>query len=290
MTISGTMGPPTWVDGPFPVVRPYRLVDVATIKDDPEGRWRNGAQVWSYPPDGAFTWNPCPEGTFEQGLKFEGGAIPIPFFDAFQVYVAETCTARSTNVEDIREYINRAIAVFAAVESYGVEHVFAAGLFGSANPYLADTNADLLNGGTALSAIEALCELEQAIGETQRGGIIHADPATVTAWESTGFTLDRVGSGVGGKLVTRGCGTPIVVGTGYIGVNPEAGPTATAKQSWAWATGPVDVRRGDVIENPPQLKQALDRTTNDITYRVERDYLVDWDTTLQVAVRVDRTL
>jgi hypothetical protein len=286
MTISGTMGPPTWVDGPFPVVRPYRLVDVATIKDDLVGRWRAGAQVWAYPPDGAFTWNPCPEGTFEQGTKFEGGVIPIPLFDAFQVYVAETCTARSTNVENLEEFVQRAQAVFAAVESFGVERVLARGLFGSANPYLGDSNADLLNAGAALGAIEALCELEQAIGETQRGGVIHADPATVTAWESTGFTLDKVGA----KLVTRGCGTPVVVGTGYIGTDPDGGAAASAKQSWAFATGPVDIRRGDVEVLPAQIKQALDRTTNDVTYRVERDYLVDWDTVLQAAVLVDRTL
>ena len=255
---------------------------------DDQGRSRPAlagrAQIWSYPEDGAFTWNPCPEGTFEQGTKFEGGVIPIPLFDAFQVYVAETCTARSVNVENIDEYIARAIAVFAAVESYGIEHVLAAGLFGSSNPHLTDANAHLLNSGAATNAIEALCLLEDAIGTTERGGTIHASPAVVTAWESTGFTLDKNGA----KLTTRACGTPIVVGTGYIGTHPSAGSAPVAKQGWAYATGPIDIRRGDVITNPPQLRQALDRTTNEVTYRVERDYLVDWDTVLQAAVLVDR--
>lgn len=286
MTFNGTLGPPTWVDGPFPVVRPYRLLDIATIKDDLDPHWRAGAQIWSYPEDGAFTWNPCPEGTFEQGTKFEGGVTPIPLFDAFQVYVAETCTARSVNVENIQEYIDRAVAVFAAVESYGVEHVLSAGLFGSSAPHLTDSSATLLNSGAATNAIEALCELEDAIGETERGGTIHASPATVTAWESTGFTLDKVGQ----KLVTRACGTPIVVGTGYIGQKPASGGSPTSKQAWAFATGPIDIRRGDIITNPPQLRQALDRTTNEVTYRVERDYLVDWDTVLQAAVLVDRSI
>ena len=116
--------------------------------------------------------------------------------------------------------------------------------------------------------------------------MIHATAGTVTGWESLGFTLDRVNN----VLVTRGCGTPIVVGTGYAGSHPVGSSVPTAKQAWAYATGPVDVRRGDVIVNPPEIKQALDRTTNEITYRVERDYLVDWDTVLQAAVLVDRTL
>ena len=56
------------------------------------------------------------------------------------------------------------------------------------------------------------------------------------------------------------------------------------------ATGPIDIRRGDVEVLPPVIRQTLDRRTNVITYRVERDYLVDWDTVLQAAVLVDRTL
>ncbi len=285
-TFNGTLGPPTWVDGPFPVVRPYRLLDTANVIDDPDPRWRAGAQIYSYPEDGAYTWNPCPEGTFEQGTKFEGGVITIPLFDAFQVYVAETCTARGAGVDQIDRFIARATAVFAATESYGVERVLVEGLFGSSGPYLADSAATLLNSGAATAAIEALCQLEQAIGVTQRGGMIHADPATVTDWESTGFTLDKVG----GKLVTRACGTPVVVGTGYIGSKPSSGSGATARQSWAYATGPVDIRRGDVLTLPPKISQALNRTDNEITYRVERDYLVDWDTVLQAAVLVDRSL
>jgi hypothetical protein len=290
MTITGTVGPPTWVDGPFPVVRKSRLLDVATIKDDDGegglGRWRDSAQVWAYPEDGAFTWNPCPEGTFTNSPKFEGGVSPIPIFNAFQVYVSETCTARSANLQDPQEFIARAQAVFAATESHGVEHVLAAGLFGGSSPYLADASANLLDGGAAQSLTESLCALEDAIAETQRGGVIHATAGTVTGWESLGFTLDRVGP----TLVTRACQTPIVVGTGYAHVHPDSGSVAGAKQAWAFATGPVDVRRGTVEVLPPLVKQALDRSDNTITYRVERDYLVDWDTVLQAAVLVDRTI
>jgi hypothetical protein len=286
MTITGTVGPPTWVDGPFPVVRKSRLLDVATIKPDDDPHWRSSAQVWTYPPDGAFTWNPCPEGTFAEGTKFEGGAIPIPLFNAFQVYVAETCLAKSVNVDRIEEYTARAVAVFAAVESHGVEHVLSQGLFGSANPYLADSEVDLIAAGAAQTLAESLALLEDAIAATQRGGVIHATAGTVTGWESLGFTLDRVA----GVLVTRACQTPIVVGTGYAGAQPAGGAAPGTHTAWAFATGPVDIRRGDVEVLPPQIKQTLDRTTNEVTYRAERDYLVDWDTVLQAAVLVDRTL
>jgi hypothetical protein len=289
MTIT-TTGPLTWVDGPLPIIRTSRLLDVATIPDDPDPHWRAGAQIYSYPPDVAHVWNPCGDGTFQGSSKAEGAVIPIPVFGGFQVYLAETCTMRGLpNVggeKDQDAFVARATAAFAAVESHGVELVLASGTFMEDEPYLGDTDLDILNGGAATGPIPALCLLEQAIGKTGRGGTIHADPGTVTAWESTGFTLDKVG----GKLVTRACGTPIAVGTGYIGTKPDAGAAPTAEQGWAFATGPVTVRRGDVEVVPGTIKEALNRTTNEITYRVERDYLVDWDTVLQAGVLVGWTL
>lgn len=293
MSLQASLGPLQWIDGPYPVIRPYRLLDVATIVPDLDPHWRAGAQVYSYPPDLAHTWNPCPDGSSQQGAtKMEGGIIPIPVFNAFTVYLAESCGSRGVgaipNVEEAQaRFVARAEAVFAAVEAQAVELEFSQGLSLPGNPFLADGEGTPLAGGAAVGPVEALCLLEDAIAETGRGGVIHATPGTVTAWESTGFTLDKSGS----VLYTRACGTPVVVGTGYLGADPQGQAEAADGQAWAYATGPVQIRRAPTIEIlPARIEQALDRETNLITYRAERDYLVDWDTVLQAEVLIDRSI
>ncbi len=66
-------------------------------------------------------------------------------------------------------------------------------------------------------------------------------------------------------------------------------------EEWAYATGPVDIRRSEIFTTPDTLAQALDRSLgasnsrpNTITYRAERYFAVDWDSALQAAVRIDR--
>lgn len=278
-----TTAPPLVVNGPLPVIRPYRLVDTATIIEDPDIHYEAGVQVYSYPPDLPHTWDPCPSGS--RGLKVEGGVIPLPIFGGFQVYVAETCQSRGIG-PDQQAFMDRALAVFAAVESHGVELELSQGIVLDEQPFFCDAERTLLAGGAAVKPAVGLALLEQAIGATARGGMLHATPGTVAMWDSLGYTLDVKGQ----KLVSRANGTPISVGTGYIGAQPDGGTAPTETKSWAFATGPIDVRRGRVEVLPDNVKEALNRSTNQITYRVERNYVVDWDTVLQAAVYIDWAL
>jgi hypothetical protein len=53
----------------------------------------------------------------------------------------------------------------------------------------------------------------------------------------------------------------------------------------------VQIRRSpNVTIMPDELSQALNRAENIVTYRAERDALIDWDTQLQVGVLVDRSI
>ena len=52
-----------------------------------------------------------------------------------------------------------------------------------------------------------------------------------------------------------------------------------------YATGPVEVRLGEVAVM--DIKEVLDRSNNDVTFRAERYVLVTWDTQLQAAILVD---
>lgn len=286
------------VNAPRPVPPKYRLIDVANIIEETDPHWQTGLQVWGYPETGVETdepsvWALCSsDGT---SIKSEGGTIALPDFDSFTVYLTETCTARSVfdtkrdgETQDEyqarvqQQYLDRALASFAAAESWAVEKEFAGGHLLPGNPHLCDANADVLNSGAVTDAKEALARLVNAVGETGQQGLIHATPATIVGWGEFYVRPE------GGLLITMD-GVPIVRGTGYIDQHPVGESQAGSGEDWAFATGPVDVRRTQVFVTPGDVSQALDRDNNTLTYRVERTYTVDWSTTLQAAVLVDWT-
>ena len=130
-----------------------------------------------------------------------------------------------------------------------------------------------------------LAALENAIGETHRAGIIIADPATVTAWAAQYLVYEDSRTG---RLRTAP-GTPVVVAQGAIGLHPDSEAAPAFGNSWAWATGMVHAFVGDPYILPEDVKQALDREVNLLTYRAEASGVVYWDTALQVGVQVDWT-
>lgn len=276
--MSPTMGPPYLVDGPRPLPPDYSLLATANIPDTPDPHWQNGVEVWSYPPDLPHSWDPCSSGS--DRVKAEGGTIPLPQFGAFIVYFSETCTTRSIRTPE--EFIARATTAFNATVSYAVEQEFALGTaMGLINPYLTDTNLDVLNGGAATPALEALSWLERAIATTGRKGLIHASPQIVTRWGD--FRVKDVA----GRLQSI-VGTPVAAGQGYSGVEAD-GTGGVAGADWAFATGPVDIRRSGMRVYPENISEALLRSENLVTYYVEETFAVDWDTVLQSGILVDWT-
>jgi hypothetical protein len=285
-----TLGPPRVLDGPAPVPPRYSLLTVATIIEDlivrpdgqtvPDEHWMAGAQIYPYPSreDGA-AHGPCATGTERE--KLEGGVLALPEFGAFTVYVAETCTARG--IGDNEAFMNRAVVALNGLEAALVEHEFQSGTALPENPHLGDADVDILT-GSPLGPMEALAQLENAIATTGKMGVVHTDPGTATAWAAE-HVVEREGA----NLRAVATGTPIVVGYGYVGTAPlgESAPADT--EGWAYATGPIHIRRSNIEMLPGSLAQALDRQNNVVTYRAERHYLVDWDTELQAAVLVDRT-
>ena len=270
-------GVPFVLDGPAPVAPPFRLLDVATVLDIPDPHWANGAQLWGYPEGCPEGHDPCAAGTFRD--KAEAGNVPIPEYGPFTAYVPISCTPRS--LHDEGELLTRVTAVFNATESAAVERQLLSGAYLPLNPYIADDNVAILGGGTAQSADVALGLLEDAIGETCRAGVIHMTPFALTLVAGGFNSVQQTGN----RLFTRR-GTPIIVGDGYIGGFPDSVGTS-ADDPWMWATGPVIIARSGVITNPQNMRQALDRASNLITFYAERDYLVGWDTALQAAVKLD---
>jgi hypothetical protein len=281
-------GPLLRRDGPPPQGRNNTLLQVVAsmgllITED-DDHWQNGIVLQSYPSDQANGFDPCGSGSTH--LKVEGGAIKLPQFGPVEIYFSETCTARVVGPEETW-FLNRARLGLGGAEEAAVENVLATGGAVPANPHLTDSNLNQLHGGTSTNPVEGLALLEEQIGGTRKGGIIHAAPATITYW--TRFRLIKEPTKEG-QLYTQS-GTPVVCGYGYIGDYPDGGTPVTTTQDWAFATGPVKIWREPAITiYPGAYAEALNRSTNDLTYRAERTYVITWDTVLQAGVLIDRSI
>jgi len=280
------VGPALDLDGPLPVARKHSLLE--TRWTDPDGemggvlkaeagdRWLNGVNVYGYPDGVPRLWEPCSAGTFRP--KEEGDEVPGARFDAFVAYFPLSCSR--LGMGDFEDWYDRARKAINATQSHAMEAMLANGVIGSTNPFLGDTNLTALSGGV-VSPAAGLAYLENAIGRvTGRMGMIHATPAVVSRWgEGHGLAND---SPLG--LFTTG-GTPVVSGSGYIDSDPVSQPGGGTTIDWVYATGPVEVR---ILEGTnTSEEESLDRADNSVVVRAERFSLVEWDTALQVGIRID---
>lgn len=280
-----TFAMPEVLDGPLPTSPPHSLLNVrwtdldgterSVLVEDNETRWQAGASVYGYPISEPENWDPCSTGTFR--TKAEGEPFPTPLFAAFISYLPITCSAMA--IGDPDEFRDRARVALNAVESFAVERALSQGVDGLANPFFDDAAVDILAGGAAVSATVGLSYLEDAIGTTGKLGMIHATPAVASQW----FGSPQMTP----VPYTTALGTPVAVGGGYAGGHPNGGSAAAAGQAWAYATGPVEVRHAEV--NVLDIRDVLDRSNNDVTFRAERAVLATWDTALQAAVLIDWT-
>ena len=279
-------GPLFAIDGPRPSAPRYTLVNAATIIPVTDEHIWNGVAVYPFPSDLPDGWDPCPPESrgseANAAPKSSGSGTTEADFGALTVYLPITCSA--FGIGDDAEFRNRAIIAMTAREAYEVEYEFWTGTTLPATPHLTDANGTVLNSGVATNLLNGLALLEEAIAATGIQGVIHATPGTVSAWSST-FQVFREGN----QLITA-LGTRVVPGYGYDGSQPEntsfSAPSGT--EAWAYATGPIEMRRSDVFTVPGTLREALDRSTNTVTFRAERYYVTDWDTTLQAGVLIDR--
>lgn len=278
-----TFGPPVVLTGPLPVAPPRSLLSIpGVLQDSGDGvRWTAGVALWGYPEGMPALWNPCSAGT--EATKSDDSSIPQPDFAAFVIYLPVTCSSFGI-ATDPEGFEQKAEAALDAVSSWAIEYALAQGVPLTANPYLADADVDILASGAAVSPTAALSYLEESIGSTGRGGMIHATPGAASGM--FGPWRDYVGVNDEGRAaLISPIGTPIAVGGGYAGATPFGGNAAGAGQSWAYATGPVQAFLESV--QPLNISQVLERSMNEVTFRAERYALVMWDTSLRAAVLVD---
>ncbi len=280
------------IDGPLPLASRFGFFSVALDLNNSADRarlgmaatdrWEAGVNVLPVPTQTPLGWLPCSAGTMR--VKEAGEQRDWATFLPFVAYIPDFCSGLGVGSFD--EWRGIIESTLTAAESYAAEYQFAKGQPEGENPSLNDStlNASHLVGAD-VSPAEGLALLETEIGRTARQGVIHAAPATATYWAK-----DYLIEPDGDVMRTVAHGTPVIVGNGYIGTDPDLLASPTGRKEYAFATGPVFAGRGQVRESEGPIGEWLDRSINDVTYRAERLMLVGWDTVLQVAVRIDRSV
>lgn len=224
-------------------------------------------------------------GSEESTGKSDPERLDVVEFDPVLLELAATCT---TVGYDTLDYPGRARRQMELATTKALESEFWTGATKPWNPHLAAPNAVVLNVGgianpTPMTPGCALAALNQALGDCGIGGrgMIHSTIDLATLWSNISGGLMRDGQ----RLTTTVRDTTVVAGAGYTGSGPN-GADPPAGSAWAYATGPVQVRLGDIQVVPDTVAEAVDRHSNEITYRGERMASAAWDTCCLAAALV----
>lgn len=268
------IGPASILDVPRPVAPPYGLLSVpGVLAAETRGRWLNGVNTFGFPVQDTWTWDPCSTGTFR--VKSEESEVSTERFDAFGVGASIACG--TLGLPD--DFLARLEASFDAVLSKAVEKAVSQGSEVTTNPTLGDTNMTVLNSGTAVTPEEGLAWLENALPGVR--GIIHAVPAVVSRWGFEKLKTD-------GEAIYTPNGNYVAAGAGYIGAQPSGQSEPGDTEAWTFVTAGLEVRLSDRQVLSPEIAESLDRSTNDVVYRVEEFALATWDSALvQAGVLID---
>lgn len=271
-------GPKQVVTAPVNTPPLVSLVRSARRVDEGDFRWENGFAFSPEGCEGGGIIDPCVTGG--EAEKEIDNNPAIVEYEPYIVWAGDKCT--SFGWQD-RDYQARARRFLEACQSKHIAAELWTGTLASEsgfpNPFFTDIAGDVV--AVAASPTEALACLEQGIAECQCGsGMIHATPQVVTHWVNANLVLRE-----GGLLITH-LGTIVVADGGYPGTGPGGVP-ALSGAVWAYATGIVEVRLGEVQIFPATLKEALNRETNLVEFRAERMASAVWDNCCLLAASVD---
>jgi hypothetical protein len=182
-------------------------------------------------------------------------------------------------------YAQRARRQLEAATSKAMEFELATGTLKSTNPNLQQAGSTVIGSGSAFTPVDAMLLLGDALSSCGHGGrgMIHAPTMFVDKLLSTDSSNIKE---VGSRLQTVNRGDIIVSGSGYPGLG-VGGAAPGAGQVYVHATGPVQYRLSPPITYPDTFAEALDRQTNTIEYRSEREVGMNFDPCCHFVILVD---
>lgn len=266
------------------VERAEAALSKALLQQANSRRWENG---YTYRPLGgcaeANVWANC-----SGEMKEVDPTSPLVAAFPFTVYAGFTCSTWGMEEE---ERIAHAQVRLGARESQAIENELWHGTLAAAegwttNPVLAGSATTALTTGSETSPLPyALASIQQALREclgSDVAGTIHASAKAASLWMAT-YQIFREPDGIIRDLM----GNVIVVGAGYDGSSPIGVVDPTGRTEWVYGTGPVRVFVGPVYLNPTETKEAVERSTNDITWRAERSASPHFDPCCLYGINVD---
>lgn len=245
------------VPSPPATAPPHSLVRAADTTRDNDPDWQKGLQYAPETPGGykaVASMNCAPDAEDVDRLR---GLVPYVDYAPWEVQFHDPCeTTFGYREQDVTDRMRR---LADATESYAIarelwtgELALAAGL---PNPSLMD-GATVLGGGTPVSPKRGLGLLEKAAGDALMGqqAFIHcARDARPYLWE-----LNQVGN-----LLYTKVGNAIVCDAGYPGHAPRGETDSdTDDVVWFYATGPVVVRRSELLFFSTAAGEVIDTRTN----------------------------
>jgi hypothetical protein len=250
------------VESPQPGVRRYGVFDAATVTDDLTDRLiASGfqfADMDCMTPVATYDANCAthPAKTFTEGMAYNGG-------DPYWLVSALNCGTVGHTPEEIDTAIRRA---FASGEQSAVERVIWSGDGATQTPFLTDPGLTVTTvvpaapgAGAAISALENA--FYQAYGYA---GTIHINQQAYGALAYADLLYPSAG------VLTTQLRSRWSLGAGYDVTGP-AGVAPAAGSVWAFMTAQTIIRRTPTV-NVPDIRQTIDRTTNQYNAVAERVY------------------
>lgn len=273
--MTSVLVPLTSLEAPAPRPPLYGLLgspEAATRATDVRG-WEGGIRLDRYPDDMPSAFDPCTNGTTPKdtpsGSGFSDG------YGAFFAYLGDICT--TFPIHQVWErWRGKAEAALQARTQWALERQLAWATFNTDMAhFLADADMAYPAGTSAVAPKVALAYLEDYLSQFGVRGVISLTPA-VAAYLGHDLTVQ------GGQLRTS-AGTPVIVGQGYEGTDAEnldpsgSGAEAAAGRSWIFAHAPVVFQTGELILDPTDLRDAVDRDDNTVVFRAEQALWVGFD-------------
>lgn len=225
--------------------------------------------------ESTFWWCPTEEGAAWVDERTEKAVDDPPgvlTYRPWAAWVGEQCSTFGFAERDLP---GRAARRLSASLSRIIETELWTGVVAQAagfpNAYLASADADDL--GSA-GLMYALASLQEYLAENVNDrGMIHATPRTVSLWFAGGGLRRE------GMLILDPFDNIVVPGQGYPGSSPDGSPAPdSGDTAYAYATSMVTVVTDTrVMTVPSDLSEALNPSTNHVTYRAEQIVAAVWD-------------
>lgn len=274
--------PPLYVPPPVVERYPYGLFSIAQLPVTSDPHWRCGIQWEPYACDQANTYPIDQCDTDPLAKEFTDG-VPLDTANGFVVYGNYRCRLPGRSDEaEIRDRVTQSLLLG---EQRAAEHAVWTGDAGN-TPFLADPAVTVLNANNpptatdALTPAAAVAALEECAGNNYSGTPVIHGPRGAIALLAAQQQLVRDGS----QLRTW-AGSQFAGYGGSPNTGPDGAP-APAGTFWLYVTGPVMIRRSEVLIVPDTLASALNRSTNEVTVLAEREYNVAFDDCARCAVLV----